>query len=150
MIVQVRCAKVELNLAWTSPPNSLPQPPRPQMKAQDSPRTSPSPPPLAGLQAETEQELIGLANALYNLGTTVITDSSKDRSKTNPESSHVEGKPVGNRVNEVIDRLAALEDFSQKTTIMIPMQILQSVNCCLSFAVSLRRSTETSTTPKTR
>ena len=95
------------------------------MKAQDSPRTSPSPPPLPGIQLETEQELLALANALYNLGTTVITDSTKDRPKQGPDSNHIEGKPVGQRVNEVVDRLAAIETLSQKTTSMIPMQIIQ-------------------------
>jgi mediator of RNA polymerase II transcription subunit 10 len=95
------------------------------MKAQDSPRGSPSPPPLSGIQSETEQELLGLANALYNLGTTVIADSTKDRPKQGTDSNHTEGKPVGQRVNEVIDRLAAIEELSQKTTTMIPMQILQ-------------------------
>jgi hypothetical protein len=46
----------------------------------DSPRASQSPPPL-GPQGDLEMELMGLANALYNLGTTVINDSTKDRDK---------------------------------------------------------------------
>lgn len=48
--------------------------------APDSPRSSQSPPP-EGLQGDLELELLGLANALYNLGTTVINDSTKDRDK---------------------------------------------------------------------
>lgn len=50
------------------------------MVPQDSPRASQSPPPL-GSQGDLEMELMGLANALYNLGTTVINDSTKDRDK---------------------------------------------------------------------
>jgi mediator of RNA polymerase II transcription subunit 10 len=48
--------------------------------APDSPRSSQSPPP-EGAQGDLELELLGLANALYNLGTTVINDSTKDRDK---------------------------------------------------------------------
>ena len=95
------------------------------MKAQDSPRTSPSPPPISSVQADMEQELLGLANALYNLGTTVVTDSTKDRPKQSSDTNQVEGKPVGQRVNEVIDRLSAIEELSQKTDVMVPMQVLQ-------------------------
>ena len=46
----------------------------------DSPRSSESPPP-SGLQGDLELELHGLANALYNLGSTVINDSTKERDK---------------------------------------------------------------------
>lgn len=46
----------------------------------DSPRSSQSPAP-SGVQGDLELELLGLANALYNLGTTVINDSTKDRDK---------------------------------------------------------------------
>ena len=46
----------------------------------DSPRSSQSPAP-EGVQGDLELELLGLANALYNLGTTVINDSTKDRDK---------------------------------------------------------------------
>ena len=59
--------------------------------APDSPRSSQSPPP-DGLQGDLELELMGLANALYNLGTTVVSDSTKERDK--PDG----GKPVGLRV----------------------------------------------------
>lgn len=48
--------------------------------APDSPRSSQSPPP-SGTQGDLELELLGLANALYNLGTTVINDSTKDRDR---------------------------------------------------------------------
>ena len=48
--------------------------------APDSPRSSQSPPP-DGVQGDLEMELFGLANALYNLGTTVINDSTKERDK---------------------------------------------------------------------
>jgi hypothetical protein len=48
--------------------------------APDSPRSSQSPPP-SGVQGDLELELLGLANALYNLGTTVINDSTKDRDR---------------------------------------------------------------------
>ena len=58
--------------------------------APDSPRSSQSPPP-DGLQGDLELELLGLANALYNLGTTVVSDSTKDRDRPG-------GKPVGLRV----------------------------------------------------
>jgi len=50
------------------------------MPAPDSPRSSESPPP-AGVQGDVELELLGLVNALYNLGTTVINDSTKERDK---------------------------------------------------------------------
>lgn len=56
----------------------------------DSPRASQSPAP-PGLQGDLELELLGLANALYNLGTTVINDSTKDKDKSG-------GKQVGIRV----------------------------------------------------
>jgi hypothetical protein len=50
------------------------------MPAPDSPRASESPPP-PGDQGDLEIELKGLVNALYNLGTTVINDSTKEREK---------------------------------------------------------------------
>jgi len=59
--------------------------------ALDSPRSSQSPPP-SGTHGDIELELLGLANALYNLGTTVINDSTKDRDKPGG------GKQVGLRV----------------------------------------------------
>lgn len=59
--------------------------------APDSPRASESPPPT-GLQGELELELAGLANALYNLGTTVVNDLTKEKDKPGG------GKQVGMRV----------------------------------------------------
>lgn len=69
--------------------------------APDSPRASQSPPP-EGLQGDVELELMGLANALYNLGTTVVIDTTKERDKTGG------GKPVGLRVSVFasLDRIA--------------------------------------------
>lgn len=63
-----------------------------QVQAPDSPRSSESPVP-AGIQGDLEQELLGLANALYNLGTTVVSDLTKDKDK--PGGG---GKQVGMRV----------------------------------------------------
>jgi mediator of RNA polymerase II transcription subunit 10 len=71
-------------MAPRNPSGATPQP------APDSPRASQSPPP-AGSQGDLELELLGLTNALYNLGTTVINDSTKDRDKPG-------GKQVGLRV----------------------------------------------------
>jgi mediator of RNA polymerase II transcription subunit 10 len=62
---------------------------RQSVPAPDSPRSSQSPPP-SGVQGDLELELLGLTNALYNLGTTVINDSTKERDKG--------GKQVGLRV----------------------------------------------------
>jgi mediator of RNA polymerase II transcription subunit 10 len=59
--------------------------------APDSPRSSESPPP-AGVQGDLELELFGLANALYNLGTTVVNDLTKEKDKPGG------GKQVGMRV----------------------------------------------------
>ena len=50
------------------------------MPAPDSPRESQSPPP-SGPQGDLEVELQALALALYNLGTTVVNDSTKERDK---------------------------------------------------------------------
>ena len=67
-------------------------PPRPSLvvlpPAPDSPRSAQSIPPT-GIQGDLEQDLMGLANALYNLGTTVVNDSTKDPGT---------GKQVGQRV----------------------------------------------------
>lgn len=65
--------------------------PQSSAPAPDSPRSSQSPPP-SGVQGDLELELLGLANALYNLGTTVINDSTKERDKPGG------GKQVGLRV----------------------------------------------------
>ncbi|KAK0194537.1 transcription factor subunit Med10 of mediator complex-domain-containing protein [Armillaria mellea] len=91
--------------------------------APDSPRSSQSPPP-SGLQGDLELELLGLANALYNLGTTVINDSTKERDK--PGSGG--GKPVGMRVNEVINHLATIDDMAMETPTRIPLQVLADID----------------------
>jgi len=75
------------------PPDTMP--PRPSLipihvppPAPDSPRSAQSVPPT-GIQGDLEQDLMGLAHALYNLGTTVVNDSTKDPGT---------GKQVGLRV----------------------------------------------------
>ncbi|KDQ65127.1 hypothetical protein JAAARDRAFT_116447 [Jaapia argillacea MUCL 33604] len=88
--------------------------------APDSPRSSQSPPP--GVHGDLELELLGLANALYNLGTTVINDLTKEREKL------PNGKQVGVRVNEVISHLTAIEDMSHHVSTMVPMQVLADVD----------------------
>jgi hypothetical protein len=79
----------------TSPSSSafVPAVPAPSTStpAPDSPRLSQTPPPT-GLQGDLEVELVGLANALYNLGTTVISDLSREKDKPGV------GKQVGLRV----------------------------------------------------
>ena len=72
------------------------------MVAPDSPRASQSPPP-PGTQGDLEMELMGLANALYNLGTTVINDSTKDREKIGGT------KQVGMRVYILITLFSLVE-----------------------------------------
>ncbi|KAF8239448.1 hypothetical protein L208DRAFT_1237350 [Tricholoma matsutake] len=87
----------------------------------DSPRSSQSPAP-SGVQGDLELELLGLANALYNLGTTVINDSTKDRDKPGG------AKQVGLRVNEVIGHLGTVDDMAQLISTMIPMQVLADID----------------------
>ncbi|KAJ7074406.1 hypothetical protein C8F01DRAFT_1242647 [Mycena amicta] len=65
---------------------------------------------------------MGLAHALYNLGTTVIHDSTKDRDKPGG------GKQVGLRVNQVIGHLATIEDMAQGLRTMIPLQVLMDID----------------------
>ncbi|KJA30096.1 hypothetical protein HYPSUDRAFT_105712, partial [Hypholoma sublateritium FD-334 SS-4] len=89
--------------------------------APDSPRSSQSPPP-SGLQGDLELELLGLANALYNLGTTVINDSTKERDKLGG------GKQVGLRVNDVVSHLGTIDDMAQHISTMIPMQVLADID----------------------
>ncbi|KAG6845834.1 hypothetical protein H0H87_002522 [Tephrocybe sp. NHM501043] len=89
--------------------------------APDSPRSSQSPPP-SGAQGDLEMELLGLANALYNLGTTVINDSTKERDKPGG------GKQVGLRVNEVVSHLGTIDDMAQHISTMIPLQVLTEID----------------------
>ena len=79
----------------TPTPVPIPTTPNPAnaSAAPDSPRESESPPP-PGLQGDLELELLGLATALYNLGTTVVNDLTKEKDKTGGAA----GKPVGLRV----------------------------------------------------
>lgn len=86
-----------------------------------SPRLSESPPPQ-GVQSDLEYELLGLANALYNLGTTVVSDLTKEK------DANGSGKQVGQRVNDVITHLATLEDMSQHIQTQIPMQVLSDID----------------------
>ena len=76
-----------------STPTPVTPTPVPATQAPDSPRESESPPP-PGLQGDLEMELLGLATALYNLGTTVVNDLTKEKDKP----GGVAGKPVGIRV----------------------------------------------------
>ena len=76
-----------------STPTPVTPAPAPATQAPDSPRESESPPP-PGLQGDLEMELLGLATALYNLGTTVVNDLTKEKDKP----GGVAGKPVGIRV----------------------------------------------------
>lgn len=66
--------------------------------------------------------MLGLANALYNLGTTVISDLSREKDKPGV------GKQVGLRVNQVVDHLAALDQSSQNIQTTIPMQVLLDID----------------------
>ncbi|TEB35488.1 hypothetical protein FA13DRAFT_1788120 [Coprinellus micaceus] len=90
------------------------------MPAPDSPRASESPPP-PGDQGDLEIELKGLVNALYNLGTTVINDSTKEREKGGV-------KQVGARVNDVVHHLARLDEMSNNVRTMIPSQVLTDID----------------------
>ncbi|TDL29178.1 hypothetical protein BD410DRAFT_779504 [Rickenella mellea] len=93
----------------------------------DSPPPSHSPAPT-GIQGELEVELLELANALYNLGTTVINDSTKEKPKPGQPDNGFGGKPVGQRVNDVIGSLITVEDLAARLPTMIPMQVLQDVD----------------------
>ncbi|KAG6378468.1 hypothetical protein JVT61DRAFT_12727 [Boletus reticuloceps] len=102
--------------------------------APDSPRPSQSPPPV-GLQGDLELELHGLANALYHLGTTVTSDSTKDRDKpaggkqvglerTSVQSPHRRGA-IHKLVyvsNEVVHHLTTIDDMAQNIRTMIPFK----------------------------
>ncbi|EIM90518.1 uncharacterized protein STEHIDRAFT_137898 [Stereum hirsutum FP-91666 SS1] len=87
----------------------------------DSPRSSQSPAP-SGPQGDLELELLGLANALYNLGTTVVNDSTKEKDKVGS------GKQVGHRVNEVVHHLSMIDDMAAHIPTMIPIQIMSDID----------------------
>ena len=115
-------------------------PPRQLVHGPDSPRSSQSPAP-SGAQGDLELELLSLANALYNLGTTVINDSTKEREKPGG------AKQVGVRVcvivhhylaiyssmrifdrNEVIGHLATVDEMAPQISMMIPVQVLADID----------------------
>ncbi|KAJ3720342.1 hypothetical protein C8R42DRAFT_548946, partial [Lentinula raphanica] len=88
--------------------------------APDSPRSSQSPTP-EGFQGNLELELLGLANALYNLGTTVINDSTKERDRAVSISGLGErerggGLGLGGGIG------------GKQNRIMIPFQILSDID----------------------
>ncbi|TDL29006.1 hypothetical protein BD410DRAFT_306 [Rickenella mellea] len=87
-----------------------------------------SPISFARTQGQLESELLGLATALYNLGTTVINDSTKGKPKPGQPDNGFGGKPVGQRVNDVIGSLITVEDLAERLPTMIPMQVLQNVD----------------------
>ena len=94
--------------------------------AADSPADGAQSPPPPGLQGELELELAGLANSLYNLGTTVVSDSTKEKGMGKPGSGEAGGgKPVGQRVNDVIRHLVTIEEMAEGLRTMIPLQVLQ-------------------------
>ncbi|KAJ8080906.1 hypothetical protein PM082_017741 [Marasmius tenuissimus] len=85
---------------------------------------SPSPSPIpTGPQGDLELELMGLANAMYNLGTTVIHDSTKDAATQGRTS-----KQLGPMVNDIVNHLATIEDIGMQTRTMIPMQIISDID----------------------
>lgn len=86
-------------------------------------------PPPQGIHGDLENEMLGLANALYNLGTTVVLDSTKEKQNLRP-GENPPAKPVAQKVNEVIGHLANIEELSTGYDTMIPFQILQYVRRC--------------------
>ncbi|KZT39801.1 hypothetical protein SISSUDRAFT_984350 [Sistotremastrum suecicum HHB10207 ss-3] len=98
----------------------------PSPGANDSPRPdSPISPAPTGLNGDIELELIALANALYNLGTTAINDNSREKLDQNGNKPQ---KQIGSRVNEVVRHLATIEDLSRNVTTTIPIQVLADVD----------------------
>jgi mediator of RNA polymerase II transcription subunit 10 len=53
----------------------------------------------------------------------VVNDSTKDKDKPGGGT-----KPVGQRVNDVVSHLAALDDLARNVRTMIPMQVLSDVD----------------------
>ncbi|GJJ07838.1 hypothetical protein Clacol_002043 [Clathrus columnatus] len=81
-------------------------------------------PPPEELSA-VHDELLGLAHSLYNLGMTVLEDLSKE--KVGETGATVE-KPVGARVNDVVQHLAAIDKLSQNIHTMIPWSVLVEID----------------------
>ncbi|TCD69181.1 hypothetical protein EIP91_008477 [Steccherinum ochraceum] len=104
-----------------------------------SPRASESPAPESP-QGDLELELLGLANALYNLGTTVVNDLTKEKDKPGG------GKQVGLRVNTVINHLANVDNLSQQITTMIPMQVLAELDNSRNPSILTRERLERAAT----
>lgn len=104
------------NIMATPTPASAPIP-----QAPDSPRESESPPP-PGPQGDLEIELLNLAQKLYDLGITVVSDLTKEKDKPG------NGKNVGARVNHVIESLGMLEKMSDSVTTMVPLQVLADID----------------------
>lgn len=105
--------------------------PTPESPAQDGAQS----PPPQGIHGDLESELLGLANALYNLGTTVVLDSTKERQNLRP-GEEPPAKPVAQKVNDVVAHLSNIEELSGSYDTMIPFQILQC-----GYAFSDRLST---------
>lgn len=96
--------------------------------AADSPADGAQSPLPVGIQGELELELIGLANSLYNLGTTVVNDSTKEKAMARPGTLDAGGgKPVGQRVNDVVKHLSAIDEMAEGLRTLIPLQVLQYV-----------------------
>ena len=94
--------------------------------APESPRAQ-SPVP-EGPIGDLESYLDGLSTALYNLGTTAVFDSTKEKSKVGPSGDVLAAKkPVGQKVNDVVNYLARIEAASALVNTMVPMQVLQCV-----------------------
>lgn len=106
--------------------------------APDSPRSSESPAPT-GPQGDLEHELFGLVNALYNLGTTVVSDLTKEKDKPGA------GKQVGARVyvrsplasirfspatrrNDVVGHLGNIDRLSDLVKTKVPLQVLAEID----------------------
>ncbi|GJE83956.1 mediator of RNA polymerase II transcription subunit 10 [Phanerochaete sordida] len=89
--------------------------------APDSPRSSESLAPT-GPQGDLEHELFGLVNALYNLGTTVVSDLTKEKDKPGA------GKQVGARVNDVVGHLGNIDRLSDLVKTKVPLQVLAEID----------------------
>jgi mediator of RNA polymerase II transcription subunit 10 len=105
-------------------PTSLPSQPSalPGISGYESPRAGSESPPPEGPQGVIEAELLELAHALYNMGTTVVLDATRDA----PPG----GKPVGARVNDVVRALAAVDALADgpRAGVNVPIDVLREVD----------------------